>query len=68
MSNAHQCENPGCKAELTWDHVTLVTTKHVRRFCSVECLMRSYLTNLVGVAAMTTLEAEKIPSGRRDWA
>lgn len=32
------CENPSCDVELGVDHVTLITTAHVRRFCSVECI------------------------------
>ena len=36
-----RCENPRCGIDLHTDHVTLITTKHVRRFCSVECLSES---------------------------
>lgn len=36
-----QCENPACDRPLRVDHVVLVTTKHVRRFCSVECIHES---------------------------
>jgi hypothetical protein len=32
------CTNPACRKPLGVDHVTLVTTAHVRRFCSVECI------------------------------
>ena len=32
------CANSRCRAALGVDHVTLVTTVHVRRFCSVECI------------------------------
>jgi hypothetical protein len=48
------CENPACKYELRADHVTLVTTKHVRRFCSVECLVESHKAHLEAVAASPT--------------
>ena len=33
-----RCDNPGCRVHLGVDHVTLITTCHVRRFCSVECI------------------------------
>jgi len=32
------CENTRCGRKLAVDHVTLVTTAHVRRFCCVECI------------------------------
>lgn len=32
------CTNPSCREPLGVDHVQLVTTGHVRRFCSVECI------------------------------
>jgi len=32
------CTNPSCREPLGTDHVLLVTTAHVRRFCSVECI------------------------------
>ena len=32
------CTNPSCREPLGADHVLLVTTAHVRRFCSVECV------------------------------
>lgn len=32
------CANPACRRPLAVDHVTLVTTAHVRRFCSVDCI------------------------------
>ena len=40
--NEYICENPDCEYELGPDHVTLVTTAHVRRFCSLECLVNSW--------------------------
>jgi hypothetical protein len=39
---AFQCANPACRAHLGTDHVTLVTTCHVRRFCSVECITEGH--------------------------
>jgi hypothetical protein len=36
------CENPFCAEELSADHVTLITTAHLRRFCTVECLVESH--------------------------
>jgi hypothetical protein len=41
-SGAWRCENPFCNEPLTPDHVTLITTGHVRRFCEVECLIESH--------------------------
>jgi hypothetical protein len=32
------CANPGCARLLTADHVILLTTMHMRRFCCVECI------------------------------
>lgn len=32
------CANLRCKRELGRDHVTLITTAHMRRFCSVLCI------------------------------
>jgi len=40
------CENPKCPNHLEIDHVTLVTTCHVRRFCSVECIAESQKAHL----------------------
>lgn len=41
---ARYCENPDHEGEslLDVDHVTLVTTVHVRRFCTMECLVESF--------------------------
>lgn len=33
-----RCANAACAQLLDVDHVTLVTTCHVRRFCCVECI------------------------------
>lgn len=32
------CANTRCGVVLDIDHVVLVTTVHMRRFCSVECI------------------------------
>jgi hypothetical protein len=32
------CDNSRCGRELAADHVTMTTTRHVRHFCSVECI------------------------------
>ncbi len=37
------CANPACIIKLSVDHVTLTTSAHVRRFCSVECIEPSRL-------------------------
>lgn len=45
------CVNPRCKAELEADHVLLVTTTKIRRFCHVGCLIESheiYVANMLG--------------------
>lgn len=34
----HRCANIDCLQELEVDHVVLLTTAHMRRFCSVECI------------------------------
>jgi hypothetical protein len=36
--DALHCANPRCGRALGVDHVTMVTTTHVRRFCTVECI------------------------------
>jgi hypothetical protein len=44
MYNIHQmvgwdrCANLECQAVLGIDHVTLTTTRHIRRFCTVDCI------------------------------
>jgi hypothetical protein len=38
MTTPFVCANILCRAPLGVDHVTLVTTMHVRRFCTVECI------------------------------
>jgi hypothetical protein len=35
----HNCANLRCRRQLSKDHVTLLTTTHMRRFCSVECII-----------------------------
>ena len=37
-SLAFKCANRKCGRELTRDHVIMITTMHMRRFCSVECI------------------------------
>lgn len=37
-SEIYRCANPLCRVPLGVDHVTLVTTAHVRRFCWVGCI------------------------------
>ena len=41
-----QCVNPLCRRPLGFDPTVLVTTKHVRLFCGVPCLIESYHHNL----------------------
>lgn len=41
-SGQYRCENPKCFERLYADHVTLITTAHVRRFCTVDCLVASW--------------------------
>ena len=36
------CENKACKRSLDVDHVVVATTCHVRRFCSMECVVESF--------------------------
>ena len=44
MANIHEvigwfnCANLKCRKPLGQDHVTLLTTTHLRRFCDVECI------------------------------
>jgi hypothetical protein len=37
-----RCANERCGKPLHADHVTLVTTAHVRRFCTVECITEGH--------------------------
>ncbi len=32
------CANSRCRAPLGVDHVVMITTAHMRRFCCVECI------------------------------
>jgi hypothetical protein len=34
----YRCANLNCRQPLGHDHVVLLTTAHLRRFCSVECI------------------------------
>lgn len=47
------CANADCRAELERDHVTLITTLHVRRFCSVECIADGQRAHHAAIAAMS---------------
>lgn len=51
--NSKRCENPTCEHALGWDHVTLTTTVHVRRFCTVECLVESFHAHRAHLAGLT---------------
>jgi hypothetical protein len=33
-----RCANERCQRPLGIDHVTMITTAHLRRFCTVECI------------------------------
>jgi hypothetical protein len=46
-----RCANARCRALLAADHVTLVTTAHVRRFCSVECIAEGQQAHHEAIAA-----------------
>ena len=41
-----RCANRMCRSSLKVDHVTLVTTGHVRRFCGVECITEGQEANI----------------------
>lgn len=49
------CANSRCRAPLPVDHVTLVTTRHVRRFCTVECIAEGQRANYDAIAASVGL-------------
>jgi hypothetical protein len=36
------CANLRCLADLEVDHVSLITTAHLRRFCSVACITEGH--------------------------
>lgn len=38
----HVCANTRCRRPLGVDHVTMTTTVHLRRFCSVECIIDGF--------------------------
>lgn len=44
-----RCANPNCGAELGVDHVTLITTAHIRRFCCVECIAAGNEANMQAI-------------------
>lgn len=39
----HSCANRKCRAKLGDDPVTVITTRHVRKFCSVECIVEGHV-------------------------
>lgn len=47
------CANVECRAKLERDHVTLITTLHVRRFCSVECIADGQRAHHDAISAMS---------------
>jgi hypothetical protein len=51
MTGTVRCANAKCRQPLTVDHVTLITTAHVRRFCSVECIAEGHRAHLDAIAA-----------------
>lgn len=53
-----QCANARCRARLNADHVTLVTTGHVRRFCTVECIHEGQQAHHDAIAAEVMAEEQ----------
>ncbi|MGH7611639.1 MAG: hypothetical protein ACREN4_06440 [Candidatus Dormibacteria bacterium] len=64
------CANPDCGHVLDVDHVTLVTTTHVRRFCSVGCIAKGERAHLDALFEdpLINFDSEPPPgvSSRRD--
>lgn len=56
---AWRCENPACGKPLHVDHVLLITTAHVRRFCDVECVARGWLESMDRIMLAAGLEVER---------
>ena len=48
---AFYCANERCRTRLGVDHVTLATTNHVRRFCSVDCISEGHEALLDAIMA-----------------
>jgi len=57
----HNCANLRCRSQLSVDHVTLLTTVHMRRFCSVECIVEGQMAWLD--------QLKRVPAGddHEDW-
>jgi hypothetical protein len=53
-----RCENENCKNLLSADHVSVVTTQHVRRFCSMECVVESFQLHMDKLIKTGIVEAE----------
>jgi hypothetical protein len=49
--NIFRCANTRCGEALDVDHVTLVTTTHVRRFCSMRCVVEGHLAHVEALVA-----------------
>jgi hypothetical protein len=49
-SKAFVCANLNCQKELKIDHVILLTTMHMRRFCSVECITEGQIAHYENLA------------------
>jgi len=70
MTNIHErigwfnCANLNCRRELGTDHVTLITTGHMRRFCCVECIgngleaWRAHLSGTLAASGDDDLDGE----------
>lgn len=59
------CANLRCKRTLGRDHVTLVTTAHMRRFCSVLCITEGQRAWHERIASPDNPEVQEIE--RRFW-
>ena len=53
-----RCENENCKHLLSADHVIVVTTKHVRRFCCLECVVEGFELHMDKLIKARMAEAE----------
>jgi hypothetical protein len=53
-----RCANIECCEELGRDHVTLVTTAQVRRFCSVDCIAAGQLADNLAIGQHARLRSK----------
>jgi hypothetical protein len=60
-----ECENSACGRKLSVDHITVVTTFHVRRFCTMECVVEGFQNHRAALLREVDLAAQAERDSRR---